>query len=72
MSQYRAILEIDVEAESPEDAAEEAALSMVGAEGVWDVYERAGGVVAEQGVRIDLSGETPPCPITLGVDTASR
>jgi hypothetical protein len=72
MTEYRVIWEIDLAADSPEEAAEEAAALMVGEPSVFDVYERLAGQVLPGGVRIDLSGETPPCPITLGVDTASR
>lgn len=76
MSEYRVIWQIDLDAESPDEAARHAAAILrtldVADEcsaTVFDVYERHAGVVQRTGVRIDLSNQTDTRPIRLRADT---
>ena len=74
--EYRVIWQIDVNAESPREAAERAAAiaRMLDVDDecsatVFDVYERRAGTIRRMGMRIDLSNETENRPIRLRVDT---
>ena len=78
MPEYRVIWEIDLDAESPREAAERAAATFRELDvdddcsaTVFDVYERHAGEVQRTGMRIDLSNATENRPIRLGVDTLS-
>lgn len=75
MPEYRVIWQIDLDAESPREAAEHAAMILRTLDvddecsaTVFDVYERHAGV-QRTGMRIDLSNETDNRPIRLPVDT---
>ena len=76
MREYRVIWQIDLDAESPDEAAERAAaiLRKLNVDDecsatVFDVYERDAGVVQRTGMRIELSNQTENRPIRLVVDT---
>jgi hypothetical protein len=76
MPEYRVIWQIDLDAESPDAAAERAVAILRTLDvddecsaTVFDVYKRHAGVVQRTGVRIDLSNETENRPIRLRVDT---
>ena len=76
MREYRVIWQIDLDTESPDEAAERAAaiLRKLNVDDecsatVFDVYERDAGVVQRTGMRIDLSNQTENRPIRLVVDT---
>jgi hypothetical protein len=76
MPEYRVIWQIDLDAESPREAAERATATVRQLDvddecsaTVFDVYEQHAGVIQRTGMRIDLSNETENRPIRLGVDT---
>jgi len=76
MPEYRVIWQIDLDAESPPEAAERAAETLRNlnvddecSATVFDVYEHRAGAVRQTGVRIDLSNESENRPIRLRVDT---
>lgn len=76
MPEYRVIWQIDLDAESPDEAVERAAAILrtldvddACSATVFDVYERHAGVVQRTGMRIDLSNETDNRPIRLVLDT---
>lgn len=76
MPSYRVIWQIDLDAESPHTAAEQAAATLSALDladecsaTVFDVYERRAGAVRRTGMRIDLANETEQRPIRLRVDT---
>lgn len=75
MPEYRVIWQIDLDAESPREAAERAAATLRKLDvddqcsaTVFDVYERHAGAIQPTGMRIDLSNETENRPIGLPVD----
>ena len=73
---YRVIWHIDLEADSPHEAAE-FAVAIMGkldvddacSATVFDVYERRAGTVQQTGRRIDLSNDSESRAIRLPVDT---
>jgi hypothetical protein len=76
MTDYRVIWQIDLDADTPREAAARAAATLRRLDAhdecsatVFDVYALHDGVVQRTGMRIDLSNETENCPIRLRVDT---